>query len=566
MPLDPSIILAEKPVPTPIEQMTQAANLRNALAQGQGMQLQNQQTQMAIDGQQALNKAIQQATTSDPNTGQVSIDHNQVSRSLMQAGFGNVALNYNTAWTGQQRDLQQMTKDQLANLKTKNDMYTQAAGALLAIPPGPQRDQEYQRMRNGLITNGVASPDQVPTATPDDNWLRVHQYMGMDTDKQITAQLQQRETDAKVPGELADSLLKQKKVSASALWQAARRGPGVYPQALAAQPENVRSFFPGPSEYTNPQQMPDIQRRIAAAAEDNPEKATQDTANLQATALQSQLKTVAPLMGKAAHQGQQAYAQQYAQLDPSLQRYFDAPDQYQTGKTEYTASMASLNPVERSTIQHQRTDEQQNAQRIGIEATRARAEASLAQSAQSDREVGMLGKPYQASLASGQDQMEKITEAQQMLKSGNAETQALAIPKVLTALVSGRSTGVRITQPELNAIGGARGITGDVTAWLQKLAAGKKLTGDQTAQLNGVLQDVGTRIQQKMSISSDTINQLQNAPDRASRIRADQTGRQRLNSMETSGAGPQEVRSQQEFDALPSGATYLENGHLFRKP
>ena len=168
----------------------------------------------------------------------------------------------------------------------------------------------------------------------------------------------------------------------------------------------------------------------------------------------------------------------------------------------------------------------------GTQAQRAAAETSLAASALGDKETNTYAKPHLANLAAGQSQMEKLTEAQQMLQSGNAEAQALAVPKIMTALVSGQGSGIRITQPEMNAIGKARGITGDVQAWMSRMSSGEALTPQQTTQLQGILSDVGSRIQQKMQISNNAVNQIQSAPDKQSKIAADQAGRSHLNALE----------------------------------
>lgn len=86
-----------------------------------------------------------------------------------------------------------------------------------------------------------------------------------------------------------------------------------------------------------------------------------------------------------------------------------------------------------------------------------------------DRLALRIGKPYETALTAGQNQLDTIDEAANMIR-GNAESQALGVPKVMTALVSGPGSGVRITQPELTAIARARGIAGDVEGPINSLA------------------------------------------------------------------------------------------------
>lgn len=240
-------------------------------------------------------------------------------------------------------------------------------------------------------------------------------------------------------------------------------------------------------------------------------------------------------------------------LVPGKSAYDQLPPELQLQATT-KAAMAKENPA---LIQNTLATGESNRQSAAM--VRQNAET-----AQADRETASLTRSYQTGQTAVQAQMERITEAQQMLNSGNAETQTLAVPKVLTALLSGQGSGIRITQAELNSIAKARGIAGNVYGWIQKAGSGKSLTPDQNTQLQGILQDVGRRLNQKMQVASHTIDQIQNAPDRAGRIAADQTGRKNLNSMESGGS--QEVGSQQEYDALPSGTVYTSNGTLFRKP
>ena len=196
------------------------------------------------------------------------------------------------------------------------------------------------------------------------------------------------------------------------------------------------------------------------------------------------------------------------------------------------ATLAATQQQRAEQARHDQATESTARFEAGTQAQRAAAETSLAQSAQGDKETNTYAKPHLANLAAGQSQMEKITEAQQMLTNGNAVAQASAIPKFMTAIISGQGTGIKITQPELNGIGHARGIPGDVQATISRWSTGQSLTPEQSSQMQGVLSDVAGRIKQKIQISNDTINQIQSAPDKQSKIAADQAGRSHLNALE----------------------------------
>jgi hypothetical protein len=152
-----------------------------------------------------------------------------------------------------------------------------------------------------------------------------------------------------------------------------------------------------------------------------------------------------------------------------------------------------------------------------------------------DREATRLGKPYEKGVSDADSQLEKIADARSMV-NGSAEAQALGIPKVLTALVSGQGSGVRITQPELTAIARARGLIGDVQGTLNTWAGKGKLTPTQQKQLTGILDDVKARIIAKQAIYSTALDKINGASSREEVIQADKEARQKLNDLEKGGS------------------------------
>lgn len=155
---------------------------------------------------------------------------------------------------------------------------------------------------------------------------------------------------------------------------------------------------------------------------------------------------------------------------------------------------------------------------------------------ESDRLGTRLAKPYQTSLDASNAQLEKIADARAMI-NGNAEAQALGVPKVLTALVSGQGSGVRITQPELNAIARARGIQGDIEGTLNKWAGKGTLTKQQQAQITQILDDVKARIRLKQQIANETLDTINGAEKREDVVAADKAARKRLADLEGGSTG-----------------------------
>lgn len=177
-----------------------------------------------------------------------------------------------------------------------------------------------------------------------------------------------------------------------------------------------------------------------------------------------------------------------------------------------------------------------------------------------DRETKQYGTPYQKGVDSANAQLEKIADARAMI-NGNAEAQGLGIPKVLTALVGGQGTGVRITQAELQSIAHARGLQGDVEGTLSKLAGKGALSHDQQRQLTQIMDDVKARIEQKQAIHSGALDAISGASSREQIIQADKDARKKLSDLETGGASP--------AGGTPSGAMMFArdpSGKLHQAP
>jgi len=152
-----------------------------------------------------------------------------------------------------------------------------------------------------------------------------------------------------------------------------------------------------------------------------------------------------------------------------------------------------------------------------------------------DRESARFAKAHEKTVADASSQLEKIADARAMI-NGNAESQALGIPKVLTALVSGQGTGVRITQPELNAIGTARGVTGDVEGFVNRVSGKGKLTKEQQSQITQILDDVRVRITQKQSIANDALDRINSAQSRDEIVKIDKEARKKIADFEKGGS------------------------------
>lgn len=164
-----------------------------------------------------------------------------------------------------------------------------------------------------------------------------------------------------------------------------------------------------------------------------------------------------------------------------------------------------------------------------------------------DRETKQFGAAHQKGVDTAGAQLEKIEDARNMI-NGNAEAQGLGIPKVLTALVGGQGTGVRITQAELQSIAHARGLQGDFEGTLNKWEGKGALSRAQQQQLTQIMDDVGQRIVQKQAIHAAALDTINGASTREQIIAADKDARDKITALENGGT-QQSGGTGQVFDA-----------------
>lgn len=166
-------------------------------------------------------------------------------------------------------------------------------------------------------------------------------------------------------------------------------------------------------------------------------------------------------------------------------------------------------------------------------ATRAAPDPSIALD-RLDKISTKYSAPHRKALADADAQLEKIAEAKAFV-NGSASAQAVAIPKILTAVVSGPGSGVRITSAELNALGHARGIEGDVEGFLNSVSGNGTLTATQQRQYTQLLDDVKTRILQKRAIADEALDNIAGSATRDEILGHDKTARKKMAEFVTGG-------------------------------
>jgi hypothetical protein len=219
----------------------------------------------------------------------------------------------------------------------------------------------------------------------------------------------------------------------------------------------------------------------------------------------------------------------------SLDAYVGAMQRAQTAKdaAEARAIEGQANRDFRQSLADQ-ADATRRAIAAQSDATRRMGQELMgdrSQTAAVDRERNSFIKPYDKILADNDAQLDRINDAADMV-NGTIVGQALAAPKVLTAILSGQGLGVRITKPEIDQILAARGIKGALEGWVNSISGKGKFGETQKNQLLGVLADVRARVEQKRAIAATVRSKMNSARSRDEIVAADQEAMDGIKELE----------------------------------
>lgn len=176
-------------------------------------------------------------------------------------------------------------------------------------------------------------------------------------------------------------------------------------------------------------------------------------------------------------------------------------------------------------------------------------------------EKDTAGMTKDANYVKAQGTIDKLGAAKGLLESGNVNN-ATAKQALQTALTFVATGGQRVNETEMRQLGGAHTVSNRVNQWMQGLDKGT-LTAKDYADMKQVI-----------SIYENSARQnLSQAADRTAQIRAAREGITPEQARKELGAGgaapttgqPPEVNTQDAYNALPSGASYMANGILHRK-
>lgn len=115
-----------------------------------------------------------------------------------------------------QQKLANLDKTQLEGVQKRSELFGQTSGSILALPP-EQRKQAAMQALPGLVQQGVVKPEeaqQLAQQLPQmddmalEQFLKLHQYSAMATEKLMSEIRAGKEAAIKQPGELGDSIEK----------------------------------------------------------------------------------------------------------------------------------------------------------------------------------------------------------------------------------------------------------------------------------------------------------------------------------------------------------------------
>lgn len=194
-----------QPQESPLESYAKVMSLKNMQMQQKEGALDLQQKQMAADEQKTIMQIYMDTGGDQEKTLQAAAQSGKVRpQTINQMREGMFKA---------QQERQKLTTEQLTALQKKTELYGQATGAILALPP-EQRKQAVSQAIPGLVQNGVIPEDEAQKLAGQlpqmddaslEQFLKLHQVSAMAADKQLSDARAAKEQAVKLPGEQADA-------------------------------------------------------------------------------------------------------------------------------------------------------------------------------------------------------------------------------------------------------------------------------------------------------------------------------------------------------------------------
>lgn len=317
MPLDPNISLSYQPpqIQNPLATLAQVQALKNQQLQSQTSQLELQNQQRTLAGQQALDNAMRTAVTMGPD-GTPVFNRQAVSDSLSQGGFGHLVPGVMKSLTDTETAYADLAKKKADLTKLNQDIAQNNldAGGLLALT--------VQKAGNtpGAALGAIA-------------FAKAHGQLDPATAENLAQQITANPTPDAVK-QLTDNLI--------------------------AQSPKAQTILKGQQEAAAATETAETRRRAEGRQQQEFDiKAPGERAD----AAKKEFQNAVPSLLRAV--GTPAYAQAYQALSPDAQKIAPSPE---SKPTIADVTRASMTPAEAQTAAHQTVEERQAQQGLGLRA------------------------------------------------------------------------------------------------------------------------------------------------------------------------------------------------------
>jgi hypothetical protein len=155
-----------------------------------------------------------------------------------------------------------------------------------------------------------------------------------------------------------------------------------------------------------------------------------------------------------------------------------------------------------------------------------------------DRQRTVYSKPHAKIVADTDSQLDKVDEALSLVSQKGSIASNIVMPKLLTATLTGKDSGARLTKDELKGALAKAGITDSWDRWKSSMEGKGQLSELDKQQIGVILNDVKERTKKKQAVANDTLDKMGTAESVDEIIEHDRKARKKRTDMETESDAP----------------------------
>lgn len=185
-----------------------------------------------------------------------------------------------------------------------------------------------------------------------------------------------------------------------------------------------------------------------------------------------------------------------------------------------------------------------------------------------NRRIGVVDK-LEAPIAASSG---NIAEAMTAINQGSPLADSMAVPLILKATVSGAGSGFRMTQAEMNSVLGGSTKWVALERYLNQWSLDPKhprIPDEQRQQMRDILQAISSKVQSKTQRILKARTDLTDSEDPKEHKQIVDGLMKDINDIDAGPTGTPSipnVKTQDEYNKLPTGTIYMEDGKQYRKP